>query len=232
MKIYNLIKWRREGSKVKILIVEDDSGISDLIEMNLQIAGHDAVKALDGEIAKELIEKETFDLALLDVMLPKIDGFTLIEDIKKKDIPVIFLTAKNSVTDKVKGLKLGADDYIVKPFESIELLARIEVVGRRYNKNDLSLKFKNIEIDEEKRIVKLDGKEVDITLKEYELLILFIKNKNMALSREQILDKVWGYSYIGETRTVDMHVNRLREKLDLKENIKTVFKVGYRLQEE
>ncbi len=217
---------------MKILIVEDDSGISDLIEMNLQIAGHDAVKALDGEIAKELIEKETFDLALLDVMLPKIDGFTLIEDIKKKDIPVIFLTAKNSVTDKVKGLKLGADDYIVKPFESIELLARIEVVGRRYNKNDLSLKFKNIEIDEEKRIVKLDGKEVDITLKEYELLILFIKNKNMALSREQILDKVWGYSYIGETRTVDMHVNRLREKLDLKENIKTVFKVGYRLQEE
>ncbi|MGL5415353.1 MAG: response regulator transcription factor [Clostridium sp.] len=232
MKIYNLIKYRRGQNKVRILIVEDDSGISELIEMNLQIAGHDAVKALDGEIAKELIEKETFDLALLDVMLPKIDGFTLIEDIKKKDIPVIFLTAKNSVTDKVKGLKLGADDYIVKPFESIELLARIEVVGRRYNKNDLSLKFKNIEIDEEKRIVKLDGKEIDITLKEYELLVLFIKNKNMALSREQILDKVWGYSYIGETRTVDMHVNRLREKLDLKENIKTVFKVGYRLQEE
>lgn len=217
---------------MRILIVEDDPGISDLIEMNLQIAGYDAVKASDGEIAKELIEKEEFDLALLDVMLPKIDGFTLIQDVKKKDIPVIFLTAKNSVTDKVKGLKLGADDYIVKPFESIELLARIEVVGRRYNRSDLSLKFKNIEIDEEKRIVKLDGKEVDMTLKEYELLVLFIKNRNMALSREQILDKVWGYSYIGETRTVDMHVNRLREKLDLKENIKTVFKVGYRLQEE
>lgn len=216
---------------MRILVVEDDLGIRDLIEINLQIGGYDVVKAEDGEQAKELIRKEQIDLVLLDVMLPKIDGFTLIEDIKKKDIPVIFLTAKNSVVDKVKGLKLGADDYIVKPFENIELLARIEAVARRYNKNDVILRFKNIEINEERRSVKVDDIEVEITLKEYELLVLFFKHKNMALSREQILDKVWGYSYIGETRTVDIHVNRLRDKLNLKDNIKTVFKIGYRLQE-
>lgn len=216
---------------MKILVVEDDLAIRDLIEINLQIVGYEVFKAEDGEKAKEVFDKEDIDLVLLDVMLPKIDGFELINYIKKKDVPVIFLTAKNSVIDKVKGLRLGADDYIVKPFENIELLARIEVIARRYNKNDKTIKFKNIEIDVDKRIVKLDGVLVELTLKEFELLLLFIKNKNIALSREQILNKVWGYDYIGETRTVDIHVNRLREKLDLRDNIKTIFKVGYRFQE-
>lgn len=216
---------------MKILVVEDDLAIRDLIEINLQIAGYEVFKAGDGEEAKEVFDKEDIDLVLLDVMLPKIDGFELINYIKKRDVPVIFLTAKNSVIDKVKGLRLGADDYIVKPFENIELLARIEVVARRYNKNDKMIKFKNIEIDVDKRIVKLNNDCIDLTLKEFELLLLFIKNKNIALSRDQILNKVWGYDYIGETRTVDIHVNRLREKLDLRENIKTIFKVGYRFQE-
>ena len=180
--------------------------------------------------AKSFLEKNTVDLILLDVMIPGIDGFSLIEQIKKYNIPIIFVTAKESVLDRVKGLRLGAEDYIVKPFETVELLARIEVVLRRYNKSSNIIKFKNIEVDTNTRIVKVNNKEVYLTAKEYDLLILFLRNKNMALSREQILDKVWGFEYVGETRTVDIHVNRIREKLDLKDNIKTVFKIGYRLE--
>ncbi|MDD7755478.1 MAG: response regulator transcription factor, partial [Clostridiales bacterium] len=171
------------------------------------------------------------DLIVLDVLIPGIDGFSLIEKIKKHNTPVIFVTALESVVDRVKGLRLGADDYIIKPFETMELLARIEVVLRRYNKNDNHIKFKNIEVDTKQRIVKLNNKEIYLTVKEYELLILLLKNKNIALSREQILEKVWGFEYGGETRTVDIHIQRIREKLDLKNNIKTVFKVGYRLEE-
>lgn len=215
---------------MKILVVEDDLAIRDLIDINLTIAGYDVVVAQDGEEAKNIFDKENIDAVLLDVMLPKIDGFELIEHIKKKDVPVIFITAKSSVADRVKGLKLGADDYIVKPFESIELLARIEAVARRYNKSENIIKINNIEIDLDRRIVKLDGEIIELTLKEFELLALFIKNKNIALSREQILDKVWGFDYIGETRTIDIHVQRLREKLKLKNNIKTIFKVGYRFE--
>ena len=216
---------------MRILVVEDDKPIRDLIEINLQMAGYDVVTATDGEKAKNIFEKESLDLILLDVMIPKIDGFELIYYIKKKDIPVIFITAKASVLDRVKGLRLGADDYIVKPFENIELLARIEAVSRRYGNISHIIKFKNIEINEEQRIVKLNDEIVDMTLKEFDLLVLFIKNKNIALSREQILERVWGYDYLGETRTVDIHVQRIREKLDLKDNIKTIFKIGYRIED-
>lgn len=215
---------------MKILVVEDDLAIRDLIDINLTISGYDVLVAQDGEEGKNIFDKEDIDAVLLDVMLPKIDGFELIEHIKKKDVPVIFITAKSSVSDRVKGLKLGADDYIVKPFESIELLARIEAVARRYNKSENIIKVNNIEIDLDRRIVKLDGEIIELTLKEFELLALFVKNKNIALSREQILDKVWGFDYIGETRTIDIHVQRLREKLKLKSNIKTIFKVGYRFE--
>lgn len=215
---------------MKILVVEDDLAIRDLIDINLTISGYDVLVAQDGEEGKNIFDKENIDAVLLDVMLPKIDGFELIEHIKKKDVPVIFITAKSSVSDRVKGLKLGADDYIVKPFESIELLARIEAVARRYNKSENIIRVNNIEIDLDRRIVKLDGEIIELTLKEFELLALFIKNKNIALSREQILDKVWGFDYIGETRTIDIHVQRLREKLKLKNNIKTIFKVGYRFE--
>lgn len=216
---------------MNILVVEDDDGIRDLIEINLSMVGYKVYTAIDGEEGKNIFLKENIDLALLDVMLPKIDGFQLVEIIKQKEIPVIFITAKDSVYDKVKGLRLGADDYIVKPFENIELLARIEAVARRYSKNDKIIKFKDITIYTEKRIVKQNDKTVDLTLKEYELLLSFILNKNIALSREQLLENVWGIEYIGETRTVDIHVQRLREKLNLKENIKTVYKIGYRLED-
>lgn len=216
---------------MKILVVEDEVAIRDLIKINLEIVGYDVFIAEDGIVAKEFLKNQVVDLILLDVMIPGIDGFSLIEEIKKYNIPVIFVTAKESVLDRVKGLRLGADDYIIKPFETIELLARIEAVLRRYNKEERNLKFKNIEVDVKKRTVKVNGNEVYLTAKEYDLLVLFLQNKNMAMSREQILDKVWGFDYVGETRTVDIHVQRIREKLDLKDNIKTVFKVGYRLEE-
>ena len=216
---------------MKILVVEDEAPIRDLISINLQLVGYEVFTAEDGIMAEEFLEKQRVDLILLDVMIPGIDGFSLIEKIKKHNTPFIFVTAKESVLDRVKGLRLGADDYIIKPFETMELLARIEVVLRRYNKNDNHIKFKNIEVDTKQRIVKLNNKEIYLTVKEYELLILLLKNKNIALSREQILEKVWGFEYGGETRTVDIHIQRIREKLDLKNNIKTVFKVGYRLEE-
>ena len=215
---------------MKILVVEDEVAIRDLICINLELVGYEVSTAEDGLEAKSFLEKNTVDLILLDVMIPGIDGFSLIEQIKKYNIPIIFVTAKESVLDRVKGLRLGAEDYIVKPFETVELLARIEVILRRYNKSSNIIKFKNIEVDTNTRIVKVNNEEVYLTAKEYDLLILFLRNKNMALSREQILDKVWGFEYAGETRTVDIHVNRIREKLDLKDNIKTVFKIGYRLE--
>lgn len=215
---------------MKILVVEDEAAIRDLISINLSLVGYEVFTAEDGLEAKNFLENTKVDLILLDVMIPEIDGFSLIEKIKKYSIPIIFVTAKESVLDRVKGLRLGAEDYIIKPFETIELLARIEVVLRRYNKED-RIKFKNIEVDTNKRIAKVNDKEVYLTAKEYDLLILFLQNKNIALSREQILDRVWGFEYGGETRTVDIHVQRIREKLDLKNSIKTVFKVGYRLEE-
>ena len=216
---------------MKILVVEDEAPIRDLISINLQLVGYEVFTAEDGIVAENFLEKQKVDLILLDVMIPGIDGFSLIEKIKKHNIPVIFVTAKESVLDRVKGLRLGADDYIIKPFETIVLLARIEVVLRRYNKNSHIIKFKNIEVDTNQRSVKLNDKEVYLTVKEYELLILLLQNKNIALSRDQILDRVWGFEYGGETRTVDIHIQRIREKLDLKNNIKTVFKVGYRFEE-
>lgn len=215
----------------KVLVVEDDIAIRELMAINLEMAGHEVLQAGDGEMAADQIESKHPDIILLDVMLPKCDGFGLIGKIKGKGIPVIFVTAKDSVADRVKGLKLGADDYITKPFESIELLARVEAVLRRCGQKDEVIKFKHLDIFPEQRLVKINGEIIDMTLKEYELLMLFIQNKNIALSRENILEKVWGYDYFGETRTVDIHVQRIREKLNLKDCIKTVYKVGYRLEE-
>lgn len=215
----------------KILIVEDELAISNLIKVHLDITGYETDQAYDGLEALNKVENKGFDLILLDVMIPNIDGFSLLQKIKYLDIPVIFLTAKNSVMDKVNGLKLGAEDYIVKPFEAIELLARIEVVFRRYGKNDNIINFKDLTILLEDRIVKKNNKIVDLTLKEFELLVLLLKNKNTAFSREQILESVWGYEYFGETRTVDTHIQKIRKKLGLMKNIKTVYKVGYRLED-
>ncbi|MFL0252473.1 response regulator transcription factor [Clostridium neuense] len=216
---------------IKILIVEDDTAISNLIKLNLNISNYKSIQAYDGEEALKLIKNGKFDLLLLDVMLPKIDGFTIFQKVKKLNIPTIFLTAKASVVDKVYGLKLGADDYITKPFEGIELLARIENTLRHYSKKGNIFLYKNIEINVDERKVKVDGRDVNLTLKEFELLLFLIQNKNSVLTREKILENVWNYDYYGETRTVDNHIQRIRKKLDLKNEIKTIFGLGYRLEE-
>ena len=213
-----------------ILIVEDEQTISDLILMNLEMVGHSAVQAFDSKEALTAAKSQRFDLCLLDVMLPGQDGFQLIYNFKKLSIPVIFLTAKGSLTDRVKGLNLGAEDYITKPFETLELLARIEVVMRRFGRANVNFAHRDVEISLTERLVRKDGQVIDLTAQEYALLEVLIQNRNLALSREKLLEAAWGYDYIGETRTVDMHIQRLRKKLDWEDVIKTVYKYGYRLE--
>ncbi|GIO59851.1 response regulator transcription factor [Paenibacillus cineris] len=215
----------------KILIIEDDIHISKIIKMNLNLVNYDTTEVYDGLAAIEILKREKFDLILLDVMIPHLDGFELMERIKPYGTPVIFLTAKNSVYDKVNGLKLGADDYMVKPFEAIELLARIETVLRRYGKEERMMEFQHVQVDLDKREVLIQMEPVELTPKEYDLLVVLLKNKNIALTREQFLDKVWGGDYYGETRTVDMHIKSLRKKLNLQDQIKTIYKIGYRLED-
>lgn len=214
----------------KILIVDDEERIRELIRMNLELAGYECDEAEDGEVAVSKIKEFRPDLALLDIMLPKKNGYEIAEDFVKADIPVIFLTAKDSVADKVKGLKLGAEDYIVKPFESMELLARIEVALRRRGKDDDIFEYKDVKIDFSKREVFVKAEKADMTAQEFALLEVLIKNKNLALSREKLLESAWGYDYYGDTRTVDMHIQRLRKKLDWEDVIVTVYKYGYRLE--
>ncbi len=214
----------------RILIVEDERAISNLIKINLLDAGYHCSCAFDGIQAADKLESESFDLILLDIMLPKVNGYELMEYIKPLEIPVIFLTAKSSVQDRVKGLKLGAEDYLVKPFEIIELLARVETVLRRYNKNDKILEIDDLSIDTLSRIVRKNGNIINLTTKEYELLLLFIQNKNIVLFRERIYEKIWGDEDMGNSRTVDLHVQRLRKKIQWEEKLVAVYKVGYRLE--
>lgn len=214
----------------KILIVDDEEKIRELIRMNLELAGFTCFEAEDGDRALNLLDEINPDLVLLDIMLPSRNGYELAPSFINKNIPVIFLTAKDSVVDKVKGFKLGADDYITKPFESIELVARIEAVLRRSGKSSDNFSYKDVEVDFEKREVYLEKNKIEITAQEFELLEVLIKNKNMALSREKLLETAWGYDYLGDTRTVDMHVQRLRKKLNWDEVIVTVYKYGYRLE--
>lgn len=224
---------------MKILIVEDEESIRGLIQMTLQMENYDTVEADNGREAYERIQEENFDLILLDIMLPGMDGYQLLQKIKGKGIPVIFLTARIAVQDRVFGLKMGADDYITKPFEPIELLARIEAVLRRTagrpeavqrTEERTCLLYGDIQIIEQERSVKKSGEEIPLTVKEFDLLLLFVKNPNIVFSREQLLDQVWGYDYYGGTRTVDMHIKQLRQKLGLKEDLETVFRVGYKLK--
>lgn len=215
---------------VKILIVEDEKPINDLIEMNLTEAGYECVCAYDGITACDILEREAFDLVLLDIMLPGADGYEVLEYIKPMEIPVIFLTAKGTTEDKVKGLKLGADDYLTKPFEIVELLARVESILRRAGKTQTEIVMDDITIDTRSRSVRRGNHEIQLTMKEFELLLLFARNKNIALFRETLYERVWDCDYMGDSRTVDLHVQRLRKKLHWENKIKAIYKVGYRLE--
>ncbi|WNQ12101.1 response regulator transcription factor [Paenibacillus aurantius] len=219
--------------RVKILIVEDDPAISDLIALNLEVAGYDRAQAFDSRTALLALEETRFDLVLLDIRIPGIDGLELVRLIRPSGIPVIFLTARNGLMDRVNGLKAGADDYIVKPFEAVELLARIEAVLRRSSGGrEEAYRLDDVEIQLTERVVLKANKPVELTPKEYELLLLLIRNKNRALTREKILEVVWNFDYMGESRTVDMHIQKLRKKLEWTDKIKTVYKYGYRLEED
>lgn len=215
---------------IKILIVEDEEPINNLIRMNLTKAGYQCKCAFDGQQAADMMAAEKFDLFLLDIMLPKINGYELLEYAQTLNTPVIFITAMGTVENKVKGLKKGADDYISKPFEIVELLARVETVLRRYNKAEKIIKILDIEVDTESRTVMQNGQQVILTLKEFELLLLFIRNKNIALYRDVIYESVWEGEDMGESRTVDLHVQRLKRKLHWENKIVAVYKVGYRLE--
>lgn len=213
----------------KILIAEDEEPIANLIRMNLTKAGYKCTWAADGEAAADYMEREAFDLVLLDIMLPKVDGYELMEYAKNLNLPVIFLTALGTTENKVKGLRMGADDYLTKPFEIVELLARVEVVLRRYNKSDALIQVADVEIDVSSHRVTQNGQEICLTPKEFELLLLFARNRNIALYRETIYENVWGGEYTDQSRTVDLHVQRLKKKLRWEDTITAVYKVGYRL---
>lgn len=214
----------------KILIVEDEKSINDLIKMNLALGGHDCVQVYDGMAAVEAAEAEEkpFDLAILDIMLPKLSGFDVISRIK--NTPVIFLSAKSGLSDRLRGLQLGGDDYIVKPFEMQELAARVEAVLRRTSGSGQTVRIDDVRIDLAGRRVRRGTEEISLKPQEFDLLEVLLANRNIALSRERLISLAWGYDYMGDTRTVDVHIQQLRKKLGLEERIKTVYKTGYRLE--
>ena len=214
----------------EILIVEDDENIARMIEATLSMVGYRCDGCEDGSEAVRRILEGSYDLILLDVMLPGMDGFEILTKIKNKGTPVIFLTALQDVGDKVKGLRLGAEDYIVKPFEAVELLARIEVVLRRTNAGRQQLAYDGILVDLQKHVVTKNGERVPLTPKEYDVLVFFMQNVDIAITRERLMAAIWGYEFEGESRTVDIHVQQVRRKLDLKGKLVTIPKLGYCLE--
>ncbi|MDE6128769.1 MAG: response regulator transcription factor [Lachnospiraceae bacterium] len=212
-----------------ILIVEDDENAAKYIQTCLLMGQYKSVVCDNGCDAMKLLEEQSFDLILLDIMLPGMDGFEVQEHIKSKNIPIIFLTAMQDVMDKVRGLKAGAEDYIVKPFEVMELLARVEVVLRRCRKDNIRYVYGDIEVDAERHIVLKKGEPVAVSPKEFEVLCYFIKYQDIVISRERLLADLWDIHYQGETRTVDTHVQQLRRKLDLRDKMLSIPKYGYKL---
>lgn len=215
---------------IRILAVDDEKPITELLKLSLSRVGYQCTCAYDGMEAANLIEKETFDLILLDIMLPGIDGFELMDYIRSTGVPVIFLTAKNAVADRVKGLRMGAEDYIVKPFDVLELLARVEGVLRRHGKLDTNIIIGGLEINTLSMQVLCHGEEILLTRKEYELLLLFAQNPGVVLSKSTIYERVWGGEYPESTRTVELHIQRMKKKVHWDERIKPVYGMGYRLE--
>ncbi len=216
----------------RVLIVEDEISIAKMIAMNLKVAGYETKMFHDGREAAEALEDErAYDIALLDVMLPGMDGFALFEIVRSYEIPVIFLTAKDDINSKIQGLQGGAEDYIVKPFDMLELMVRMEKVLERTKKLGDVIRILDVEINFLEHSVRKNGEEVLLKPMEFDLLCVLARNKNIAISREELLRRVWGMDYLGETRTVDVHIGQLRKKLSLNDNIKTVSKMGYRLED-
>lgn len=219
-------------AKNRVLIVEDEIAIAKMIAMNLKVAGYDIVMSQDGKEAAESLESDhAYDMALLDIMVPGMDGLELLPVVKGYGIPVIFLTARDDIGTKVQGLRDGAEDYIVKPFEMLELMVRMEKVLERTKKNSDIIQILDLEINLAEHTVRKNGMEISLKPMEFELLCVLAKNRNIAISREELLRMVWGVDYMGETRTVDVHIGQLRKKLDLSEHIKTISKLGYRLED-
>ena len=210
-----------------ILIVEDEASIRQVLRMHLTLVGHACREAQDAAQAREMLKGGAPDLALLDVMLPGEDGFSLAGAFMERDVPVLFVTARTAVADRVRGLQLGAHDYILKPFEPAELLARVENILRRTRREEQRVRFGALDIDFAARRVTKEGREIALTALEFDLLAMLVRRRNVAMSREELLAGVWGYDYAGETRTVDVHVQRLRSKIGA-EHIETVYKFGYR----
>lgn len=215
---------------LNILIVEDEKPISDMMKLSLTKSGYMCSCVYDGMDALDAIEQKCPDLVLLDIMLPGIDGFEILNYIRPLKIPVIFITAKGELPDKVKGLKMGAEDYIVKPFEVVELLARVEVVLRRYGKLDSLIEFGDLMIDTDSMRVSRNGSYVELTNKEYGLLLLFVQNPNLVLYREVIYERIWGGDYPSGSRTVDLHIQRLRKKVGWEDRLVSIRGIGYRLE--
>ena len=215
---------------IRILAVDDEKPIAELLRISLTRAGYQCTCAYDGVSAANLIEKESFDLILLDIMLPGIDGFELMEYIRSTDTPVIFLTAKNAVADRVKGLRMGAEDYIVKPFDILELLARVEGVLRRHGKTQTLIHVGDLEINTLSMQVCRRGVQIPLTHKEYALLLLFAQNVGIVLSKNTIYERIWGGEYPESTRTVELHIQRMKKKVGWDDKIKPVYGIGYRLE--
>jgi two-component system alkaline phosphatase synthesis response regulator PhoP len=217
----------------RILIVEDDHGISDTVALNLRYVGYECTVFDNGsETAASLESDHAYDLALLDIMLPGIDGFELFAHMEKYNIPVIYMTAKTDSESEVKGLRDGAEDYIVKPFEVVTLLVRIEKVLKRTGRLNQVYYFGNITVDVENRSVTKDGESIELPPLEFDVLTVLIKNKNRTVTREHILNEIWGEDYFGDVRTVDVRIANLRKKLGLGDMIRTISKAGYRLEEQ
>ena len=215
---------------IKILAVDDEKPIAELIRISLHRAGYQCTCAFDGIEAANLIEKETYDLILLDIMLPGLDGFELMEYIQATGTPVIFLTAKNAVKDRVKGLRMGAEDYMVKPFDVLELLARVDGVLRRHGKLQTDLKVGGLLINTLSMQVSREGQRITLTRKEYELLLLFAQNPGVVLSKVTIYERIWGGEYPENTRTVELHIQRMKKKVGWDDRIMPVYGIGYRLE--
>lgn len=215
----------------KILVIEDEIAINKMLCLNLGITGYETISFYDGKQALDWLNSGArADLALVDVMLPKIDGFALLEPLKEHHIPCIFLTAKGDLESKLKGLTGGAEDYIVKPFEILEVLVRIEKVLKRYGREDTVIQLADVQIDTKKRSVKKDEHPINLTPIEFDLLVALARNRNLAMGREKLLAEIWGIDFEGETRTVDVHVASLRKKTGLR--IVSIPKIGYRLEVE